>query len=429
MPGMWMICSWMACSSPGPAPIPTSPAGPPLQGTDELWIDEALAPRCPDPGPEVSPAAGDLHRITVEGTRCNDGTPAVAYARSATDPDHADDWVLFMHGGGDCHTWQTCADRWCGLEYDAGKMSSRWATESVGGSGLTGSSPDNAFAGYNVVELPYCSSDSWLGQAPDTVLVSDDGLDAFQVHFEGSQNLMTTIELLKGGAISDDGVVSVPAMASAELVVLAGTSAGSMGAAVHLDRVADVLPGVRVLGVLDSMFYPAAEALPSDAIRAGIDGVIEDWWDHQFATWRPALDETCSLALGHEGWLCTDLEILYRTWIETPFLLNHDVWDPRIYPNAAPSGLLWDDWGAVGSDSLRIFASEQPRASFRGSACGHHAALGDPARFLGIGVVDAVGGGGPWTLHDALVSLVEGEVVVAVDEPSGAGSRCDPPAL
>lgn len=424
---MWTL-AWLACSSP---PTPTSTpspeeALPPLQGTSTPWIDEALASRCPTPDPPAQPPVGDLHRFTVEGTRCNDGTPAVGYVRAHTDPAHADDWIVFLHGGGDCYTWETCADRWCGVSYDATKMSSRWAAETTLGRGLTGTDPGNAFAGYNVVELPYCSSDSWVGQSSDAVLVSEEG-STFQLHFEGTNNLMRTIEALKAGVISDDGLVQPPAMASAELVVLAATSAGALGATVHLDRVADALPGVRVLGALDSMIYPATEALPSDAIRQGIDEVIEDWWDHQFTAWRPALDETCSKALGHDGWLCTDLELLYRTWLETPFLLNHDVWDSRIYVNAAPSGLPFEDWGPVGAGSLRAFASAQPDAAFRGTACGHHANLRDPASFFGVSVIDPLGDGTAWTLHDALVSLVEGEPVVAVGDPSGAGSRCEPP--
>ncbi len=427
---MWTLLV-SACMDPTPQPAgqvtPTPAPTPPRGGTDEPWIDEALAERCPDPGPATTPPPGDLHRLTVPDTRCNDGSPAVVYVRAATDPAHADDWVLFMHGGGDCHSWETCADRWCGVSYDATKMSSRWAPASTGGRGLTGTDPGNAFRGYNVVELPYCSSDGWVGQAPDTVLIGADGA-GLQLHFEGTRNLMTAVEVLGQGGVTDDGIVSFPPLDQASLVLLSASSAGAMGAAVHLDRVAQQLPDARVLGVLDAMFYPAAEDLPSDALREGIDGVIEDWWNLQFAAWRPALDETCSVALGHEGWLCTDLELLYRTWIETPFLLNHDVWDPRIYVNAEPSGLAYEDWGAVGAASLRRFASEQPGASFRGSACGHHTALKDPARFFGVTVTDPLGSSGSWSLHDALVSLVAGESVVAVGAPSGAGSLCDPPS-
>lgn len=77
----------------------------------------------------------------------------------------------------------------------------------------------------NHVYLPYCSSDSWSGDAP--------ARSAGDLAFLGSRIIeQTLVELLPRGLLE------------ARLLVLAGSSAGAAGVLVNLDRVAELMASV-----------------------------------------------------------------------------------------------------------------------------------------------------------------------------------------
>ncbi|MCA9488469.1 MAG: hypothetical protein KC621_01055, partial [Myxococcales bacterium] len=129
-------------------------------------IKEALS-RCERALPRKSKnPTGDmsLKRVETPNAHCNDGSPPAMFLRAATNPEHRQDWVVFLEGGGSCASNPGCQERWCGQGYfNATKMSSDFYDEREDGGGMMSSSPMNPFHDWNIVEMKYCSSDIWLG--------------------------------------------------------------------------------------------------------------------------------------------------------------------------------------------------------------------------------------------------------------------------
>lgn len=92
----------------------------------------------------------------------------------------------------------------------------------------------------NHVFVPYCSSDSWSGDAP--------AQSSSELSFSGARILENVVfELLKRG------------LQHASLLILAGSSAGAGGVLVNLDRVALLLQStgskVKLRGLADSGWF------------------------------------------------------------------------------------------------------------------------------------------------------------------------------
>lgn len=407
-------------TSPEPTPEPTTPPSglPP--------IADGLDARCPDVvgGPKVSPGT-DMHRVTLNGLgHCNDGTPPVMFVRAATDPAHTDDWVVHFEGGGLCRDYEECAARWCGEGpiYDAGNMSSTWSPLTAAGTGIAASNPLNAFAGWTQVELHYCSSDFWIGHATDHGF---DGDPPYSVRFEGDLIVSDALDALRTGAVSDDAVEALPSLADAARVVVAGSSSGGWGAILQLEHVRTALPPTaQVLDAPDSAFSPTP--LVVDPERAvALEGFIEAFWrDAGDPVWNGVLPPSCQATVPETPWVCADIDYVLREHMPVPVVLHHDLYDPVLYDFVGPLGFTVDDYAVTSRDTLRYYA-DNLGFSVHGSACGTHTTQDGPG-FPGELVTDAIAPTGAWSLHDITVAALDGDVVVAIDDPSKAGSDCLP---
>eukprot|EP01013_Petalomonas_cantuscygni_P042242 TRINITY_DN75_c0_g1_i1.p1 TRINITY_DN75_c0_g1~~TRINITY_DN75_c0_g1_i1.p1 ORF type:complete len:496 (-),score=48.12 TRINITY_DN75_c0_g1_i1:1374-2861(-) len=189
----------------------------------------------------------------VFGARCLDGSPFGLYYRPASDPAHADDWVIFLQGGGLCITPIDCAAR----VYSHLGSSKYWAPVRFPSTDITGSSPSvNPYAAYNAIFLEYCSGDTWTGTRTSKV--------PFDLYFSGHHNLRAVLSLLLTNtslpAIYHRAFPNTPSppppsavrtLADARRVILSGASAGG-------------------IGVLSSADYVDAAIRAAKARRAGV---------------------------------------------------------------------------------------------------------------------------------------------------------------
>lgn len=302
---------------------------------------------------------------------CNDGTGAIFYVRRASSPEHTNRWVVNLQGGGTCQSGQSCADRWCAHETNFGswKMSTdERPLRGVAAGGIHARDPANPISGWNHVYIYYCSSDSWSGTRRDVELSATHptrGGDElrYRVHFLGARIFDAVVDTLRGEAggpvvyRDESGVEqTLPDLDDAEMVILAGSSAGSGGARTHLDSFAELLREnntacgaggacpLRVVGVFDAALSPDRERLDYADTPFCAAGVCT-WEEHMQVTWtetvmglRAARGDTSCVewhAANDPGteWMCADLGHTMRHHITTPFFVRQDQADSLVMPN------------------------------------------------------------------------------------------------
>ena len=392
-------------------------------------VSEALDCELPEPSEPPAATVGDLHKVVLSDVVCNDGSPAVAFVRAALDPVHAADFVLQLDGGAFCDSAEGCAARWCGQgPYDARDMSSTWRKTRVSLQGLASSNPGNAFAGWNQVFVPYCSSDMWMGQRRDVPLEGGDV--AFRIHFEGARIVDAVLEGLEAGLASDDGEETLPPIATADQVLFAGLSAGGLGVQTHLDAVAERLAPVPVTGLVDAMWSPdplavAAAGASDPAFDPGYVDAIEafrrDLWDRSANGLYDGRFDTSCLADEPDPYLCIEPGVLQRSHLSTPFATHHSVDDPNLARQHLERGATKEAYIQAGVEGLEALSANRPELGVVGSGCTKHTVLGSNGWFLDM-TVD--GRDGVLSVHDVAVAYLEGTPLVAIDNVERSASTC-----
>jgi len=384
-------------------------------------IDVALDYRC-EPEEEVETEGGDeLSLATLPAGRCNDGTPAVAYVRAATDPAYDDHWLVFLDGGNRCVNGEDCSKRWCGEGfYNARKMSSRWEVATRNVSGLGDTDPINEFGGWNQVHMPYCSSDNWLGTRSDVVLTNGDKV-SFRIHFEGALIVDELFDALEAGLVSDDGLEALPSLADADKVVFAGGSAGAMGTMGHVDRLAERLDPIEVVAVLEGMSGPSpAHLTPAQAAATEAEAITQ--WERDYdGVFGARVDDSCAATHVAEPWRCILPTTLQFGAMTTPFFLHHDLRDGPLIDKFSTLGLSGEDFAEGSAATLADLAAARPEVGVHATTCAQHVSYGSDAytfeQYLPVDGVDM-------SLHDAIVTWLEGDPVVAIDDLAYPQSTC-----
>ncbi len=363
--------------------------------------------------PEAEDPEGRLHRVTVEGSgaRCNDGSPPIVWIEPATDPEHADDWVLYLQGGGGCDDQASCEERWCGASDVGGPrhMSSSWSAERRSGDGLFADDPRDPTRAWNKVFLHYCSSDYWVGTAPAPVTLRN-GAPDLSLWFQGHEVLLAQLDALDAGARSDDGLAEVPSLADAERVLAVGSSAGGWGLIHHLDLLAERYDGAWVRGVVEGTSGLDRTLLPPD-VRYQADLRLDVTVAFVQPIWRPWYEPDCV------GVTCSDTFLLYTEAITTPYVVRHDLRDGHFLEVQAALGLPEDLSTAMMSDTALRIAELRPDVSVLETNCGKHVVTGDGEDYFDLSV-DGV------SLNDAVGLLLEDTTVVAVDTSPATASVC-----
>ena len=233
------------------------------------------------------------HNITnpyQRGALCNDYTPAGYFLRPTSS--NSTKWIIFLEGGGGCTSIKQCNERyidqrirrlflndndeidssaaWTAFENDklavtSKLMTSLWRFRSttgddweIKGTDMLASSPaDNPiFFDYNKVLIPYCSSDLWLGLSNNYEKAILNDSRSFQFAYDPvSKNNQFTF---RGAAIFRSTIVDLLNYHSLDVatdVVLAGSSAGGLGALNHARWLKDITKTVKLSVLADSAWF------------------------------------------------------------------------------------------------------------------------------------------------------------------------------
>ena len=318
----------------------------------------------------------------------------------AVEPDGpaANRWVIHFEGGGGCQTFESCAERWCGVGfYTAHQMSTTYENDAILRGGLLERNSTNKLADRNTVMVNYCSSDSWQGQKSDVVLRSEtDATKAYTVHYRGATIAAAAIDALLAG------VAGMPKLSDATDVLISGDSAGATAVRTHLDRIAARLravnPSVRVRGNLEATFMPdvnGRQGFPAGDPRDPVSVTKTASFEKEFALMNNQLDDSCLAAHPGARYLCADNGYVELNHITTPFFQIQDLVDPGLLEDLVDAGVpfttaqisqsLHDQLTALGN--LRNTAVEKAAINFTpgaaGRLCGVHVTWSNTDGFLG----------------------------------------------
>ena len=230
------------------------------------------------------------------GAVCLDGSPAGYYFRRGSGSD-ASRFLLSFVGAGWCTDLASCAER----AQTAIGSSTTWDGE-VQGYGIANASADlnPTFSNWTVAYVASCDGAFFLGAAPSTV----GGL-----HFRGS----FIVDAVVADLARREGIDHAAA------VLLTGDSSGGLAAALSVDRVAAILPGVRdVRAVVDGGFFLDRPACGGD--QASLE----------------TINKLAGVNVSGCGgaWQCTSLPHMLPR-VSSPLLLTQSLYD---YSQLGPSG-------------------------------------------------------------------------------------------
>ncbi len=225
---------------------------------------------------------GTWNTVDVEdGTTCSDGSDFAFFARRA----NPEKLLVYFQGGGGCWTGATC---------DTGRVGSYKVDmandDPAKGNGIFAlDHPENPFADYSMVFVPYCTGDVHLGDQTKTYDVAalpegaevKEGADpaAHQVTIEhrGHKNGMTALEWAFANF-------------SPETVFVTGSSAGSIPSPYYAAHVKEQWPAARVEQLGDGSGgyrrlsdstpwepWGTLDAIDSEPHFQGIDGETMSW--------------------------------------------------------------------------------------------------------------------------------------------------------
>lgn len=229
-----------------PAPAPTEAAT-----TD---------PATTEPATTVG-AEGEWETITAPSDcMCGDGAEFRFFVRHA-DPTKV---VFFLEGGGACFSAETCGPDSDTYKREVGEPIATTNPQGI----FKFSAPENPFADWSVVFVPYCTGDVHIGNK-----TMDYG-DGVVVEHKGYVNATTALEQM--AATFPDAT---------ELVV-AGESAGSVPTPLYAGMASDLLPAAHITVMADgSGAYPDIPAINGVIGAAwGTMNAVPDWPENEGLT-------------------------------------------------------------------------------------------------------------------------------------------------
>lgn len=235
---------------------------------------------------------------------CNDGTRGGYYFAKAVDPTQADVYVVHLRGGGQCYDKQSCDDR------EPRYKSNKYFDESILADGLLDNDPEKTpLWGANKVELAYCSSDGYMGDAPASETT-------WGYHFRGQRLVHSLFQAL----IRDHN------FSNARMVYLTGSSAGARGLMVHVDQlVQQYIPAQardNVIAYLDSPYY--LDVTPYSPAFAGFQ--YQEQQKYAYYNTTAILSEECLAMYPEEQWKCQYGQFR-MPFVRTPYFLVTSQYD------------------------------------------------------------------------------------------------------
>lgn len=298
----------------------------------------------------------DIDLAAFPDALCNDGTGAVIYYRPYSGAANRNRWVVELVGGGSCGTAQECADRWCGVgtAFSMTQMTSNVAPAGgTVGNGIFERRVDNPIGDFNHVLVRYCSSDVHAGTSRDVIVDANvpgtSQPTQFRMHFLGAKILDATLATLRGDGVPlldytiDGGSTALPDLDDAQLLVLAGASAGGVGTTFQIDRALTALratnPGLVGVAVVDSAFAPDLSLLGYEHTAACLQRGACDYESSTTAAanaqiYDTVTDDTCvAWHMQHDPpglFACSDPGHVLRNHVTTPMVVRQGQRDSLI---------------------------------------------------------------------------------------------------
>lgn len=272
-----LFFTFAACSSPEEMALPDGGD----QQSDDLGTDSDAGTRPPRP-PVGAPITAPMNTWTwvdFPDAVCDDGTPT-GIGVSLTGSKNL---LVFMNGGGACWSYLTCAGGFS-THGPFGKSQFDKASGQLKGSVLDRQAA-NPFADYNMVFVPYCTSDVHAGDKV-TTYTSANGSNMMVMHHKGRANIAAYLKRL---------AATIP---TPEKLVVSGSSAGGFGSAADYDLFRTYFPGSKSY-LLDDSGPPFI----GDAIPENLRTSWYDVWglDQTFGAECPACKMDMSALVGVLG--------------------------------------------------------------------------------------------------------------------------------
>lgn len=244
---------------------------------------------------------------TTRGAHCLDGSPPGYYIRYGKSP-NINKWMIYLGGGSWCTSVEDCYSR---SFTELGSSVDAPALSAFGGI-LSASETDNPdFHKWNMVKFMYCDGSSYLGNRSGTVRYKSK-----HIYLRGFTVFNALI----------DHLMKHTDLSSADNVILAGTSAGGLGALINGDYLRDKLSSVESLHVLlDGMMFTDQPSVTGEHIMANL--LKKTFYFHNIKDTVSIKDCTSELTTT-EQWKCLQPEYYYKHVYTPAFFIQsiHDSW-------------------------------------------------------------------------------------------------------
>lgn len=231
--------------TPTPSAFSSAPASP-------------TSPTSPTTATTGTPVAAGWASLTAAAPcECSDGSPFTYFLR----PGNPDKVLFFLQGGGACFSAETCSPQNPLYKRNTAEDNPDRLTMGI----FDNSRADNPFADYSVVYVPYCTGDVHIGNAE---------------HDYGAGNVVRHRGYRNVSAAMDTLVERFP---TAEQIVVAGSSAGSIGTPLYAGLLADRLPSAAITVLADgSGAYPDVPIM-NETIGSlwGVGSILPDWPEYR----------------------------------------------------------------------------------------------------------------------------------------------------
>lgn len=188
-------------------------------------------------------------------TTCSDGSPYQFAVREGP----GEDLLIYFQGGGACWSGLTCGSL-------NRTFVPRVVPEYIEGQGdgiFDLDHPQNPFAAYDMVVIPYCTGDVFMGDSVQEYTAGD----APTIHHKGYINAATTLDWV---------YANFPAPVS---VFITGESAGALGASFHAPWIIEQYPETQIAVLGDSAGGYSAPGFDLEMIFVpwGTLALLPDW--------------------------------------------------------------------------------------------------------------------------------------------------------
>eukprot|EP00054_Salpingoeca_dolichothecata_P014807 m.84174 g.84174 ORF g.84174 m.84174 type:complete len:416 (+) comp21178_c0_seq1:20-1267(+) len=258
------------------------------------------------------------------GAKCLDGTASGFYFRPAPTENntHANDWVMFLQGGGVCVLPSDCNDR------KKGPLGSSdyWPESKSWQKGVMSEDCHvNPFCNFNLIWVPYCGGDVHTGQLREP---NENGF-----LFAGHLTIEAIIAQFFDSASKRERTVPAFPEVTADLnsgeeFLLSGESAGGIGVFQHADFMTRLLTGIKVSAApVGGLFFPTNVVLYEQFLINStfptFNFLAAEYLGHKFSSF---VDESCAAAHPDNTHRCVDVSYALP-YITTPSFLAQNLVD------------------------------------------------------------------------------------------------------